>query len=241
MSETLFIADLHLSGDRPEISKLFFDLLQKRADRVDALYILGDLFELWIGDDDPADDKRAIVSALKQFSDSGTPLYFMRGNRDFLIGNRFAAESGATLLDDPTTIDLYGTPTLLMHGDTLCSDDHDYQAFRQQVRGPAWIEQTLALSIEERRAMIADIRQQSVAAMEEKREEIMDVNLQSVAETMTAQGVTQLIHGHTHRPAIHDLTLNAGPAQRMVLGDWYRHSSVLRCSTAGCSLELFGA
>ncbi|OOZ40829.1 UDP-2,3-diacylglucosamine diphosphatase [Solemya pervernicosa gill symbiont] len=234
MGESLFIADLHLHESRPETTRLFLDFLQRESASAEALYILGDLFEIWFGDDDPDPGKQQIVTALKAWQ---APLFFMHGNRDFLIGAQFLTETGAQLLQDPTLIELYGKQTLLMHGDTLCTDDQDYQAFRNMVRAPALIEQVLSLEIGPRIEMISEVRAKSRAEMSEKSLAIMDANQQEIEQVMRSHQVQQLIHGHTHRPAIHDLELDGQSVQRMVVGDWHQRGSVLRCTPEGCSLE----
>jgi UDP-2,3-diacylglucosamine hydrolase len=234
---TLFIADLHLDPARPAITDLFLDFLATEARAASALYILGDLFEAWVGDDDDAPHHRPVVTALRDLSTSGTSVWFAHGNRDFLLGESFAAASGAQLLGEETVIDLYGTATLLMHGDTLCTDDTAYLAFRAQVRDPAWQREFLAKPLAERRQIAQGLRERSAASTRDKPAEIMDVNAATVAQTMIAAGVRQLIHGHTHRPAIHEFELEGQTARRIVLGDWYTQGSVLRCSAEGCVLE----
>ena len=236
---TLFISDLHLSGEREKITELFINFLDKRASQADALYILGDLFEVWLGDDFVKPDYQESIAKMKQLADSGVPLYFMSGNRDFLMTEKFTELSGATLLNDPTVIDLYGTPTLLMHGDTLCIDDVEYQKFRTMVRAPLFISDFLSKSIEERLAIAAKYREISKTETASKAMDIMDVNQQSVEKVMQEQNVTQLIHGHTHRPAIHEFSVTDKDMKRIVLGDWYEQGSVLVCDESGCQLESF--
>ncbi len=223
---TLFISDLHLCATRPEPIDTFCRLLSGPARRAEALYILGDLFEAWIGDDDERSPHAEIVAALAEYSAAG-PLYVMHGNRDFLMGPRFAERTRCSLLPDPSLVDLYGTPTLLMHGDTLCTRDHDYQAFRKQVRNPLWMQGFLARPLAERAAIAQNLREGSRAAVQQKAAEIMDVDPEAVCAAMRAHGVLQLIHGHTHRPAIHELSLDGQAARRIVLGDWYQRDSVL--------------
>ncbi len=234
---TLFISDLHLSGEREAITELFIRFLQQRASAADALYILGDLFEVWPGDDMIQPDYESSIAAMKQLADSGIPLYVMPGNRDFLMGETFAEVSAATLLQDPTVIDLYGTPTLLMHGDTLCTDDVRYQEFRSMVRSDKWKNMFFSLPKEERLAMTTKYRKVSKEETAKKAMEIMDVNQQAVEDTMRAHNITRLIHGHTHRPAIHEFMLDNQPVKRIVLGDWYEQGSVLVCNKTGCQLE----
>jgi len=234
----LFIADLHLDPSRPQITDLFERYLASDEVRhADALYILGDLVEAWIGDDDDAELPARIAAATRAVRDAGVPVYFMVGNRDFLLGPAFAARAGLTLLDDGTVHDIHGRRTLLMHGDVLCTDDIAYQAVRQQVRTPEWQAQILAMPLQARRAFAAKAREDSKAHTGNTMESIMDVNADAVAETMRKAGVTRLIHGHTHRPAVHDFQLDGAPAQRIVLGDWYEQGSVLRVDADGVELR----
>jgi len=239
---TLFISDLHLHPSRPAITALFLAFLRFEAAEAEALYILGDLFEAWVGDDEDGDLADSVRSALRDLCASGVPLFVMRGNRDFLFGPRFAADTGARLLADPCVISLYDQPTLLMHGDLLCSDDRDYLAFRERVRDPAWQEQFLAQSLGTRRAFAAQARAASQHHQASLRDDgslemITDVNLVAVEGMLTRFGVTRLIHGHTHRPAIHALRAGGHSAQRIVLGDWYDQGSVLRVSRDGFELS----
>ena len=234
----LFIADLHLDPSRPQITDLFERYLADEEVRhADALYILGDLVEAWIGDDDDAELPARIAAATRAVRDAGVPVYFMVGNRDFLLGPAFAARAGLTLLDDGTVHDIHGRRTLLMHGDVLCTDDIAYQAVRRQVRTPEWQAQILAMPLQARRAFAAKAREDSKAHTGNTMESIMDVNADAVAETMRKAGVTRLIHGHTHRPAVHDFQLDGAPAQRIVLGDWYEQGSVLRVDADGVELR----
>lgn len=234
---TLFISDLHLDSRRPAITALLLDFLGQRARSADALYILGDLFEAWIGDDDDAPLAGDIADALKRLARAGVPIYFVHGNRDFLLGADYAARAGLRLLPEASVIDLYGTATLIMHGDTLCIDDTAYQAFRTKVRDPAWQRQVLALPLGQRRAMASQLRETSREATRLKAEDITDVNSQAVTEAMRSFGVRHLIHGHTHRPARHTLRLGGLPAERWVLGDWYEQGSVLECTPQGWCLQ----
>ncbi|MDH5514158.1 MAG: UDP-2,3-diacylglucosamine diphosphatase [Gammaproteobacteria bacterium] len=236
MSGTLFISDLHLDPARPAITTLFHAFLARQAGNADALYILGDLFEAWVGDDDDSADNLAVCESLKQCALAGTPVFIMHGNRDFLLGDRFAQNSGATLLDDPTVIDLYGRKTLLMHGDTLCTDDTGYMAFRARVRDPGWQAELLARPLAERQAIALEMRQASREQTGGKPESIMDVNQDAVIDVMRRHGVTQLIHGHTHRPFVHNFDRAGKPARRIVLGDWYEQGSVLACTADECEL-----
>lgn len=227
-AHTLFISDLHLDDSRPQITDLFERYLASDEVRTaEALYILGDLVEAWIGDDDDAELPARIARATRAVSDAGVPVYFMVGNRDFLLGETFAARAGMRLLDDGTVHSVQGQPTLLMHGDLLCTDDLAYQAVRRQVRTPEWQAQILAMPLAARRAFAAKAREDSKAHTGSTMETIMDVNAGAVADAMRKAGVTRLIHGHTHRPAIHRFELDGGPAERIVLGDWYEQGSTL--------------
>ncbi|MEJ2480662.1 MAG: UDP-2,3-diacylglucosamine diphosphatase [Acidihalobacter sp.] len=237
MPETLFISDLHLDPERPEVIDLLVRFLDGRAAAADALYILGDLFEYWIGDDDIRDGLLPAIEALRRLSDAGVPVQFMVGNRDFLVGEGFAERTGCRLLDDPTRIELYGVPTLLMHGDSLCTDDVAYQTLRKQLRDPAWQAGFLALPVEQRRAQAEALRRESREATRDKAAEIMDVNTTEVAAAFREHGVRRIIHGHTHRPAVHALQLDGEPTKRIVLGDWYTQGSVLSVTPAGYELE----
>ena len=238
---TWFISDLHLDAKRPQMVQAFMQFLGSVNGQADALYILGDLFEYWIGDDivdSPAGQiVKPLLGGLKQLSDNGTKLYFTHGNRDFLVGERFAEMTGCTLLPEKQIIDLDGTPTLVMHGDTLCTDDVEYQELRKIFYDVERREQFLALSFDDRVAEANRIRQISQEKMQHKSEEIMDVNQQAVEAVMTEAGVTQLIHGHTHRLAIHEFDLNGQPAKRIVLGDWYEQVSCLKVSDGQLDLS----
>lgn len=235
---TLFISDLHLSPERPAISALFLEFLRTRARTAEALYILGDLFEYWIGDD-IADrpEVRPLLHALRDLTASGVPVYVMHGNRDFLLGAGFEKATGCQLISDPVVIDLHGERTLLMHGDTLCTDDTDYLKFRAMVRNPQWVQMFLGKPIPERLAMVQEVREVSKTATAGKKPEIMDVNPDAVAGALRQHGVRHLIHGHTHRPAQHRIEIDGNPARRTVLGDWYDQGSMLTCSPDGCTLE----
>jgi UDP-2,3-diacylglucosamine hydrolase len=234
---TLFISDLHLDPQRPEITRLFLGFLEKRGRAAGCLYILGDLFEAWVGDDDDSPLAGAVCAGLRDCAGSGTPVYVMHGNRDFLLGNAFATASGCTLLADPAVIDLYGQATLLMHGDLLCSDDTEYLAFRDRVRESRWQQAFLDKPLAERRQIALQLRETSIERTQGKPDSIMDVNPQTVVDTMKRHAVQRLIHGHTHRPGVHNLMVNGKPAQRLVLGDWYEQGSVLECTPAGCQLQ----
>ena len=234
---TLFISDLHLDPRRPAIVSLFLDFLERRARRADALYILGDLFEAWIGDDDDAELGHTVASALRTLVESGVPTYFLHGNRDFLVGQGFASASQVQLLPESVVIDLADEAVLLLHGDTLCTDDVEYQAFRAQVRDPAWQAGLLARPLAQRRMLASQLRETSRQATQAKGTEITDVNPAAVEHALRTHGVDHLIHGHTHRPTIHQWMLDGRPARRAVLGDWYEQGSVLSCDKAGWRLE----
>ncbi len=235
---TLFISDLHLSAERPAITESFLRFLRGEAARSRALYILGDLFEYWVGDEACAAPENApVVGALRALTEAGIPVFFMHGNRDFLVGAGFAQATGTTVLPEAVVIDLYGRPTLLLHGDTLCTDDVEYQRFRHFIRDPARISDFLSKTIPERLAMVRSYREMSKMATSSKAAEIMDVNADTVCATLRVHGVHHLIHGHTHRPATHALTVDGQQAERIVLGDWYEQGSVLRCDVQGCRLD----
>lgn len=233
---TLFVSDLHLDAARPHITDLFVQFVNDEAISSNALYILGDLFEAWIGDDvaDAAGDR--VATAIANLHTRNVPVFFIHGNRDFLLGDAWARRARVTLLADPSLVVIEGQPTLLMHGDTLCSDDIDYQAFRNQVHQPRWQREFLAQSHTERSAFATHARDESRRQTASKQGTIMDVNADAVAAAMRAHKVTRLIHGHTHRPAIHDLDIDGVAAQRIVLGDWYDQGSVLRLDAGGLEL-----
>jgi len=231
--DTLFISDLHLDPSRPTVIDGFLDWLDQQAGKADALYVLGDLFEIWIGDDDTAPLCQQISHALSSCVAAGTPVALMHGNRDFLIGDRFLEASACQLIADPTVIDLYGRRTLLMHGDLLCTDDHDYQKIRQQVRNPVWQQAVLAQSLEERRKLGQQARTESRRSVLGKSRDIMDVNTDAVARFMAQYQTDLLIHGHTHRPHIHHTGQGQHLSTRIVLGDWYDQGSVLHASPDG--------
>lgn len=245
---TLFISDLHLDPARPAITELFLAFLRGEAREADALYILGDLFEAWIGDDTPSPAADAVAVALREVADAGVPVYFMPGNRDFLVGEDYARRAGFRILPDPTVIDLYGEPVLLLHGDLLCTDDTAYQAFRAQTRDPAFIAQFLAQPLAARVAFAQQARAASQARQSELKQEsnaqfetITDVAPAEVEAWFARYGVQRMIHGHTHRPAIHSLVVGELPRARIVLGDWYEQGSVLRVDADGYRLEALAA
>lgn len=236
-----FISDLHLEPARPESTRLLFEFLQHIRGKAEALYILGDLFEYWIGDDvllTPAGKPvLPILQAFKQVATQGTPIYLQHGNRDFLLAEQLAELSSITLLPEQQVINLYGQPTLIMHGDLLCTDDLDYQTARVLFRSPQWQQQILAKSIPERLQYAQSLRMQSQQTAQTKQEEILDANQATIEAVMRAAQVQQLIHGHTHRPAIHEFALDGQTAKRIVLGDWYSHGSFLRVDAEGIQLS----
>jgi UDP-2,3-diacylglucosamine hydrolase len=234
---TLFISDLHLDAGHPEISRQFLAFLSGPAAQAEALYILGDLFEVWIGDDDPEPAKRRIVEGLGTLTARGVPCYVMHGNRDFLLGERFCRETGCHLLEDPTIIELHGKRVLTMHGDALCTDDHSYQSLRAMVRDPGWQRMFLALSPEQRQVLADEARAGSKAHIEQAMSSIMDVNPGAVQAAMRGAGVNLLLHGHTHRPNVHRFELDGEPVARIVLGDWHEQGSVLIWDDAGFELR----
>jgi UDP-2,3-diacylglucosamine hydrolase len=236
---TLFISDLHLSADRPALNTLFLAFLRHYPRRGDTLYILGDLFEAWLGDDAGLQDQHEIVAALRALSDGGTQIRFMHGNRDFLVGADFERATGCRILAEPALVAPGGETALLMHGDSLCTDDVEYQAFKARVRQPAFIQQFLALPVAQRRAIAQGYRAESAKSTRRKPMEIMDVNADAVANTLREHGVRRLIHGHTHRQAIHELLIDDQPAQRIVLGDWDDTGCVLVHDELGYRMENF--
>ncbi|MDD5240143.1 MAG: UDP-2,3-diacylglucosamine diphosphatase [Sulfuricella sp.] len=235
MPHTLFIADLHLCAKRPQTTQIFQNFVRHIASLADALYILGDLFEYWAGDDDLADLHHAgIASALAELSQSGTAVFIMHGNRDFLMADGFARAAQARIISDPALIDLYGTPTLLTHGDTLCSGDIAYLAFRAKVRKPSWQADFLARPLTERKAEIEALRQRSEADKPLKSQSAMDVNPDTVAVVLREYGYPRLIHGHTHRPARHLHQIDGHDCERWVLDSWDNDGSYLHCDAGGC-------
>lgn len=241
---TLFISDLHLDAERPAITELFGAFMHREARQADALYILGDLFEAWVGDDDPSETGAYVAERIREVVEVGVPVYFIRGNRDFLLGEAFARRAGMRILPDPAVIPLYGRPVMLMHGDLLCSDDTAYQAFRTQTRDPDWQQRFLAQPLPARLAFAAQARAASQARQQgliqqdrAQFETVTDVTPATVAATFARYGIDTLIHGHTHRPAVHDLEIGGRGCQRIVLGDWYEQGSVLRVEPDGRVLE----
>ena len=234
---TLFVSDLHLEADRPDIGKQFLHFLQTDAQEADDLYILGDLFEAWVGDDDPNTHYFTIKRALRKLTDGGIPVYFMHGNRDFMIGKGFANETGVKILEDPYKVTMYGEKTLLSHGDILCIDDVKYQRVRKMVRDPDWQAQMRAKPLKDRLRYAQEARRQSMEQTINMSLEITDVNEEEVKRVIKKHNVDVLLHGHTHRPDIHTVDLGNRKAKRIVLGDWYTQGSVVRWDSRGPKLE----
>ena len=235
----LFISDLHLEAQRPDIVRAFLHFLDSRAAQAEALYILGDFFEVWIGDDGMDDFQRSIANALRRLSDAGTRIYLMHGNRDFLIGRRFCREAGCTLLKEGSVIELNGEPVLLLHGDSLCTRDESYQRMRKRLRNPfsLWLLRHLPLAT--RHKLARKLRDASRMRTREKAADIVDVTPEAVPQLMARRGVRTLIHGHTHRPAVHKLLVDGQNAQRIVLGDWDRQGWALEVDAQGYHLAAF--
>lgn len=238
---TLFIADLHLAADRPDITAAFLRFLREKAVSAQALYILGDLFEVWIGDDNPEPLLAEVADALKALSNQGVALYFIHGNRDFFLRKAYAGRCGMTLLPPSQVIDLYGTPTLIMHGDSLCTLDIAYQKFRKWWNQPWWQWLMLNMPLWYRQRLARKARARSAEHKQQYKlqaqPQIMDVTPEEVPRVMAEAGVSKLIHGHTHRPAVHQLNVNGETAERYVLGDWYTQSSYLTVSADSWQLH----
>lgn len=234
-----FISDLHLSAERPELTEAFASLFHQQLQDAEALYILGDFFDAWIGDDDDQALALTVKTLLKNWIANGLAVYFMHGNRDFLLGSGFAAETGVRLLEEGTVVELYGRKALLMHGDSLCTGDTDYMQFRAMVRQPAWQNQVLALPLAHRRQLAADLRAKSKSLHAMRAQDIVDVTPSEVEQALAAAEVDLLIHGHTHRPAQHKVDVAGRPAERWVLGDWHEQGWYLRADPQGLKLESF--
>ena len=231
---TLFLSDIHLDDSRPEALEWLLAFLTGPAREAAAVYILGDLFEYWIGDDAPPVGARRLARESANLVETGVPCHFLHGNRDFLLGEEYAARARLRLLPEAIVEPLYGTPTLLLHGDTLCTDDVEYQAFRQQARDPAWQSAILKLPVEERLRMAREARDASARHTGATPMEIMDVNEAAVKDAFETHSVNRMIHGHTHRPAVHHHELADGTnAERIVLADWYTEASYLELTAAG--------
>jgi UDP-2,3-diacylglucosamine hydrolase len=235
---TCFVADLHLTDERPAATGRFFRFLDNEAAGADALYILGDLFEAWVGDDHDEAVAHETAERLRRLAAGGTPIYFMHGNRDFMLAERYAARAGMQLIADPLVIDLYGTPTLLMHGDTLCVDDLAYQRFRRRVRRPLAVGLLRALPYVLRNWLAGRARAGSESAKSGKTAEIMDANAAEVERVLRAHGVCRIIHGHTHRPARHVHPVDGRTCERWVVPDWYARWGYVVCDAQGCMLEV---
>ena len=227
MAKHLFISDLHLAPERPDIIQLFVQFMNNQAAQAESLYILGDLVEYWLGDDDEAEGLSEAFSAMKEQSDNGLNIYLMHGNRDFLMGEDLAQRAGCKLIHEPYVASLNNSSALLLHGDILCTDDLRYMELRKVLRNPAWQDNFLSKPLIERKQMALALRQQSKEDTQSKSSDIMDVNEQAVIDAFIDNDVLLMIHGHTHRPAIHDININNKPAKRIVLGDWYSQGSVL--------------
>jgi len=235
--KTLLISDLHLDPAEPEIARQFIAFLRGEAREARALYILGDLFEAWLGDDDPDPAVRSIVRELRDLRETGVATYFMHGNRDFLIGPRFATETGCMLLDDGTIVELHGERVLLMHGDLLCTADTSYQRLRRLLRNPLTLFVLRNLGLERRRTLGRRLRAGSRMHVGSTAAEIMDVTPAAVVEALRRSGADTLVHGHTHRPAVHPLRVDGRSTRRIVLGDWHTQGSVLEWSDSGVELR----
>jgi UDP-2,3-diacylglucosamine hydrolase len=236
----LFISDLHLTEERPEANERFIAFLEEKARAAETLYILGDFFEYWIGDDDLGEPFNAVIAGLlADLTRRGILVYLMHGNRDFLIGEQFCAATGARLLDDPTIHEVGGVKTLLVHGDTLCTDDVEYQAWRRKARDPAFQAEFLAKPLAERRRAIVEMREKSKQVVQGKSAEIMDVNDDAVREALRRHGVRRLIHGHTHRPGRHSLEVDGERCERWVLPDWYGRGGYVEVDRRGPRLVRF--
>ncbi|HEX4387780.1 MAG TPA: UDP-2,3-diacylglucosamine diphosphatase [Steroidobacteraceae bacterium] len=232
----LFVSDVHLDVSAPAATEQFLEFLRGEATGAEALYILGDLFEAWVGDDDADADKERVCQGLRALTQRGVPCFLLHGNRDFLLGARFCERSGCRLLPDPVVAQFEGEDVLLTHGDALCTDDHPYQELRSVVRQSAWQRRFLALPRERRELLADEARAGSRRHTSRTVPVIMDVNAASVAAAFRATGVRRMIHGHTHRPAVHELTVDGTPAQRIVLGAWYEQGSYVRQESGGYRL-----
>ena len=233
-----FISDLHLQDDRPEITKAFVSFIENTASKAERLYVLGDFFEAWIGDDDETALTLLVKKTLVELSAS-TDIYAMHGNRDFLIGSHFAQEAGLILIDDPKKEEMFGNPVLLMHGDLLCTDDVDYQSFRATTRNPSWRKEFLNKPISERKEIAKELRAISKEATGQKKEDIMDVSENEVSRVMEEFSVNLLIHGHTHRPNTHVMDIHGVTSKRIVLGDWDEQGWFIWMDANSCELKKF--
>ncbi len=234
---TLFVSDLHLEAERPDIGKHFLQFLESDAREAEELYILGNLFEAWVGDDDPNTHYFTIKRALRKLVDSSIPVYFMHGDRDFLVGKGFANETGVKILKDPHKLTMYGRKVLLSHGDKLCTDDVQYQKIRKMTHDPEWQAKMLTRPLKDRLRISEEARRQSLEQTLNMSKEITDVNQGAVIEILRKNNADVLVHGHTHRPAVHDVDLGGRKAKRIVLGDWHKQGSVVRWDSRGPKLE----
>lgn len=232
-AEIHFISDLHIALDKPDITRRFVNFLENRAPKASSLYILGDLFDTWVGDDDFTPPTKQIRACLQRLTNQGTKVSLQAGNRDFLIGRRFCQDTGVELLDDYAVIDLFGEPTLLTHGDLLCTDDIAYQAFRVKSRSPEWQRNVLSKPLFVRLLAARWYRIKSFFHKRKKSQDIMDVNQNTVVNTMRQYACRRLIHGHTHRPAVHEFLVDGKPAQRFVLADWHKDKGDVLVWSAG--------
>ena len=232
----LFASDIHLSAHRPAAVTAFTEFLAGPVRRADHLYLLGDVFDLWLGDDDDRSPHPEVETALAETVSAGVPVDLIRGNHDFLLGDAFAGRTGCRLVDEPLVVEVMGERAVLLHGDTLCTRDVEYQAFRRYARDPGNQREFLARPMEKRAREAAKIRATSNTRTRLKPEDIMDVTGDEVVRVLSECGATRMIHGHTHRPAVHELDLADGPATRVVLGDWYDRGTVLVWDEAGCRL-----
>lgn len=230
---TLFASDLHLDSESPWAIDAFLKFLAGPARGAEALYLLGDLFEVWVGDDDDNADNARTCAGLKALTDSGVAVYALHGNRDFLLGEQFARRTGVKLLPDPVMVDLYGVPTLLSHGDVFCTEDASYQQLRSIVRQPKWQRRFLGLPLGARRSLASAARAGSKAHTERTIPTIMDVNPDAVTRAFRATGARRLVHGHTHRPAIHPSVVDGVKAERVVLAPWYEAASCVAVDADG--------
>jgi UDP-2,3-diacylglucosamine hydrolase len=242
--QALFISDLHLSAERPDANEQFFRFLGDEARRAQALYVLGDLFEYWAGDDELTDRKgdplaADVAAGFKSLAENGVQVRIMHGNRDFLVGKGFLAASGAQLLDDPSVIKFAGKRLVLLHGDTLCTDDHDYQAWRRIARSVEWQRDFLSKNLPERKKAIQGLREKSKEVIAAKPAEIMDVNQEAVRDVFRHLKLRHMIHGHTHRPARHDIEVDGALCERWVLPDWYGRGGYLALDDVGPRLVSF--
>jgi len=235
---TLFISDLHLDAERPHVTDQFLNFLTGEAVDANALYILGDLFETWVGDDDPNPHYRTVKVGLRKLTNRGIPVYFMHGNRDFAIGGSFAEETGVQILADPTVVELYGENVLLSHGDAYCTDDVQYQTVRKMTRDPEWLAMMLKKPLQERLRLAAQARAASAAHGGTINQKIADVNQGAIEQALRKANVDTMLHGHTHRPGQHSFSVDGDPASRIVLGDWYEQGSVVRWDADGPHLSV---